>query len=381
MAHAYVPGLKVLSRTVIRKERKLPLEGEVLVKKNDIVKARDVVARALLPGPVDIINVANKLGIDPKELSLFLLKKEGDRVDEGETIVKYSSFFGLFKQEIKSSITGIVESVSFATGQVILRKDPTPIEINAFFDGFIENVLPNIGVIVKTYGSYIQGIFGIGKEKIGKLKVIVNKNDEVLDKDKTNLLDGVEEGSIVVGGSYVDKYFIDKLIENRVVGLIVGGIDAEVLKDILGYEIGVAVTGSEDIPITIIITEGFGSISMAERTFNLLKKANNREVSISGATQIRAGVIRPEIIIPYLEEIQSVSEIQDNLVSTALEVGSYVRIIREPYFGKIAVITELIEEPYVIPTESRVRVAKIKLIDEDKEIIYPRANMEIIEQE
>ncbi|MCX7758265.1 MAG: hypothetical protein N2169_01425 [bacterium] len=378
MAHAYVPGLKVLARTIIRKERKLPIEGEVLVNKNSTVKAHDVVARAYLPGPVDILNAANRLGIDPQELSLFLVKKEGDRVNEGETIVKYSSFFGLFRQEIKSNLTGVVESVSLATGQIILRRDPTPIEVLAFIDGIIEEVFPKLGVLVKTYGTYIQGIFGVGKEKIGRLKIIVNSSsDELVDN---SLLEGVERGDIVVGGSYVSKEFIDRAIEKGVSGIIVGGIDAETLKQILGYEIGVAVTGTEDIPITFVITEGFGKISMAEKTFELLKNSDGRVVSISGATQIRAGVIRPEIIIPYLDEIQSISDIKEESISTSLEVGAYVRVIREPYFGKIAVITELIEEPYTIYTESKVRVAKIRMLDNNEEIIYPRANIEIIEE-
>ncbi|MEN3014741.1 MAG: hypothetical protein ABDH21_01590 [bacterium] len=378
MAHAYVPGLKVLRRTIVRKERKLPLEGEVIVEKDSMVKATQVVARALLPGPVDIINVASKLGIDPQELPLFLLKKEGDRVKEGEVIVKYSSLLGLFKQEIKSTITGIVESVSSATGQIILRKDPTPIEINAFVDGIVEQIIPKNGVIVKTYGTYIQGIFGVGREKIGRLRVLVDSFDK--DLDDIALLDEVERGDIVVGGSYVSKQFIDKAVEKGVVGIIVGGIDAQTLKDFLGYEIGVAVTGTENIPITFVITEGFGRISMAERTFNLLKAGDGRTVSISGATQIRAGVIRPEIIIPYLEEIESIKDVVEQSFSTVLEVGAYVRIIREPYFGKIAVITDLMEEPYKIPTGSKVRVAKIRILDTQEEIIYPRANIELIEE-
>lgn len=379
MAHAYVPGLKVLARTIIKKERKLPIEGEVLVEKGGLVKARDVVARAFLPGPVDIINAANKLGIDPKELSLFLLKKEGDRVTEGEVIVKYSSFFGLFRQEIKSNLTGFVESISFATGQIILRRDPTPVEVLAFVDGIIEEVIPKAGVIVKTYGTYIQGIFGVGKEKIGRLRVISKSNNDEL--SDVSLLQDVQEGDIIVGGSYVTKEFVNAAINKGVIGIIVGGIDAETLKDILGYEIGVAVTGTEEIPITFVITEGFGKIDMAQRTFELLSKANGRVVSISGATQIRAGVIRPEIIIPFLEEIESIQDIQEESFSTALEVGKFVRVIREPYFGRIAVITELIEEPYNIPTESRVRVAKIKMLDTNEEIIFPRANIEIIEEE
>ncbi|MGB9638861.1 MAG: hypothetical protein ACPL1F_06175, partial [bacterium] len=358
MAHAYVPGLKVLKRTIIKKERKLPIEGEVIVKVNDKVKAEDPIAKAFLPGPVDIINAANKLAIDPQELPLFLLKKEGDKVVEGETIIKYSSFFGLFKQEIKSSITGTIESISTSTGQIIIRKDPTLIETIAFVDGIIEEVIPKVGAIVKTYGTYIQGIFGIGREKIGKIKVIANDPNDEINSEK--YLEKVEKGDIVVGGSYITKEIMDKLVNIGVVGIISGGIDAEVIKDILGYEIGVAVTGTENIPFTLVITEGFGKISMASKTFNLLKEAENKKASISGATQIRAGVIRPEIIIPFIDEIEDISKIDENKFSTALQEGALVRIIREPYFGKIAQIIELPEEPTLIPTESKVRIAKIK---------------------
>ena len=369
MAHAYVPGLKVLKRTVIKKERKLPIEGNVIVNVNDKVNAEDAIAKAFLPGPVDIINAANKLAIDPQELPLFLLKKEGDRVLEGETIVKYSSFFGLFKQEIKSTITGTIESISTSTGQIIIRKDPTPIETIAFVDGIVEEVIPKVGAIIKTYGTYIQGIFGIGKEKIGKIKVIANNPQDEINNEK--FLENVEKGDIVVGGSYITKEIIDKLIELGVLGIITGGIDAETIKEILGYEIGVAVTGTENIPFTLIVTEGFGKISMAYKTFNLLKESNNKKASISGATQIRAGVIRPEIIIPFLNEIEDLTKIEDKQFSTVLEKGALVRIIREPYFGKIAQIIDLPEEPTKIPTESKVRIAKIKILDTNEEIIYP----------
>ena len=35
MAHSYTPGLKVLKKTVFKKERILPLKGDVLVKEGD----------------------------------------------------------------------------------------------------------------------------------------------------------------------------------------------------------------------------------------------------------------------------------------------------------------------------------------------------------
>ena len=67
---------------------------------------------------------------------------------------------------------------------------------------------------------------------------------------------------------------------------------------LLGYDLGVAITGHEDIRPTLIITEGFGQIAMAGRTYELLAANAGRRASANGATQIRAGVLRPEIIIP-----------------------------------------------------------------------------------
>ena len=37
MAHSYTPGLKVLKKTIFKKERILPLKGDVLVKSGDPV--------------------------------------------------------------------------------------------------------------------------------------------------------------------------------------------------------------------------------------------------------------------------------------------------------------------------------------------------------
>ena len=50
MAHAYTPGLRVSDFTVLEKDRKLPLLGEVLVKPGDKVDHDQVVARTALPG-------------------------------------------------------------------------------------------------------------------------------------------------------------------------------------------------------------------------------------------------------------------------------------------------------------------------------------------
>ena len=50
MAHAYTPGLKVTERAVVRKTRRLPLLGEVLIEKGKAVSPDMIVARTDIPG-------------------------------------------------------------------------------------------------------------------------------------------------------------------------------------------------------------------------------------------------------------------------------------------------------------------------------------------
>ena len=71
MAQAYTPGLKVTKGMIIQKKRRLPLEGEVLVEVGATVKAEDVVAKADLPGNVQLLNVANLLSVQPNEVKEY----------------------------------------------------------------------------------------------------------------------------------------------------------------------------------------------------------------------------------------------------------------------------------------------------------------------
>ena len=49
MAHSYTPGLKVLQHSKVRKERRLPIKGELKVREGDAVKADDIVAKTNRP--------------------------------------------------------------------------------------------------------------------------------------------------------------------------------------------------------------------------------------------------------------------------------------------------------------------------------------------
>lgn len=372
MAHAYTPGLKVTEKSNVRKTRRLPILGEVLVEQGKRVAPNTVVARTSIPGNPQTVNIANILGIEPEDIVEFMQKKEGDAVQEGEVLALYKAFFGLIKREVASPVTGTVEMISSITGQVTLREPPVPVEVDAYIEGVVQEVLPNEGVVVETEGAFIQGIFGVGGETQGILRVAVDGPGDVLDESRFKPED---RGKIVVGGSLVTAEGLSKAAEVGATGVIVGGVIDSDLISYLGYDIGVAITGHEDVPVTVIITEGFGRMQMAGRTFELLKRLDGFKASINGATQIRAGVMRPELIVPGYEPMESARE---HDLSQGLVPGTPLRIIREPYFGRLAEVVDLPPELHPIETGAKVRILRAKLSD-GTIVTIPRANVEIIE--
>lgn len=372
MGHAYTPGLKVTDNTTIVKERKLPLKGEILVKKGSRVAALDIVARTFLPGNVESINVANKFSLPASDVEDVLLVKVGDKVEKDQIIAKNRGLFGLFKNELHAPVAGTVETISNVTGQLLLREPPHPVQINAYIDGIVKEVIPEEGVLVETRGVFIQGIFGVGGEAHGEVHVVVDSADKSLTPEAI----GPEcKGKIVVGGDFVSNAALAKALKVGAVGVVAGGFDDSDLKDFLGYDLGVAITGHEDKGITLIITEGFGKIRMAQGTFDLLKSVEGQVAHINGATQIRAGVIRPEIIVPHAEggAPEKKTDEEGELVK-----GTPVRCIREPYFGLLGKVTALPVELTELESETKVRILKAKLED-GREVTVPRANVELIE--
>lgn len=375
MGSAYTPGLKVLKNTVIVKDRRLPLKGKVLVEKGSQVDHDTVVARADLPGDLLTIRLADKLGLEPFEIPPLVKVKVGDKVEEKQDVAFNSSFFGLFKTHVPSPIKGTVETFSEKTGFMGIRAEPIPVELKAYIKGEVVDVFEEEGVKVRSSGSFIQGIFGIGGERHGAIEVVVDKPSDPLTPDR---LPNDVEGKIIVGGSLIDKKALRVMHEKGGVGVIAGGIVNEDLSDYLGYEIGVAITGEEDIPITAIVTEGFGEMAMAERTFELLKALQGRHASINGATQIRAGATRPEIFVQGGVEGSEIAD-QEDAEAHELKPGTKIRIIRVPYFGELAKVTDLPAELTRVESETLVRVLEAELDKDGSKVLVPRANVEILE--
>lgn len=371
MAHSYTPGLRVTQDATLQRKRILPLKGDVAVHLGDTVSRDTIVARTELPGDVATVNVVNRLGIEAHQIERFMLKKVGDTVAADELLAETRPFFKFLKSSVTSPIDGTVESVSSITGQVILRRPPKPVAVTAYVDGTVVEEIPGEGVVVETRGAFIQGIFGVGGEAWGVVRRIVDAPGQTA---APSSITQDMKGCVLIAGSLVSAALVKRAVEVKAAGVIAGGINAGDLKDLLGYDLGVAITGTERLGTTIIVTEGFGAIGMARRTFDILSACEGSIASINGTTQIRAGVQRPEIIV---SRPASSANIADAVGAAGLQIGDPVRVIRDPYFGVLGTVSALPADLQAVESETHVRVLEVEF-ENGKKATVPRANVESI---
>jgi hypothetical protein len=365
----------MLPSTIVRKRRELPLRGKVLVSQGATVTADSVVAEAYREGELRIVRAAEELGVLPEDVQGSLVVAIGDRVRSGQVIAEVKGLWGLLRTQVLSPIDGSVEFVSQATGHVGVRGPHDRITLSAYIDAVVAEVEEGRGVVLEAKASFIQGIFGVGGERVGVLKML----DIPLDCAVTaSCIPQDVSGCVLVGGHSPTRDALQIAASRGAVGFVTGSIDDTTLKEYVGYDIGIAVTGDEQVPMTLIITEGFGAIAMNSRVNEILRGVNGARVSINGATQVRAGAVRPEIIgVPVSIASTGLETNSEEALNEGLRVGSFVRVIRVPYFGQRAVITDLPRELERIETGACARVAKVRLAVDGTEVLVPRANLEL----
>lgn len=439
----------VSRRTLLRRERLLPIPGEVLVSRGQSVSPDTVVAKTeVLPGDPYVIDLKAEFRqpLTTQQVSAAMLKRVGDRVNAGEAIAELSRGIMREKFQVRSPVDGVIEFISRAYGRVLVREDPKsampvaivpvakhldvwpstlrmymryregdevkqgavladspsvsgndysyspisgiiekvdtrtgyvtivrptrPTLVEAYLSGQVESISPEFGAVVACTAAHIQGVFGVGFENYGYLRVIGSDTGKTVDADD---LTGELRDQVLVAGRRVTLEAVRKAAAGGARGFVTGGMDHLDLVSFVGSEIGVGITGQEDVPLTIVLTEGFGAMPMAQWTFDLLREHEGKLISFNGSTQVRAGVIRPEVIIP----LAGGAEVPDELGHGGqLAPGARVRLLRKPYFGLWGEVVDLPQQAEQIETEATVRVARVKLQD-GREVLVPEANVEV----
>ncbi len=318
-----LPETRVAPFTQIRRERKLPARGEVSATIGSRLDPFDVIARASPPRIRRALSLTRVLGVREADVPKRLLKQEGDTVDAREIIIAKPINLGF--QQLVYRAPGAGRIAAIKGSWMVIDLDGLPVDLKALYRGTVVGMTPRLGAVVEGQGALIQGVWGTGKEGCGVLKIMVKAPQDVLDAP---LVEEDAHGTIMVGGAGVTAAAMRRAVAFQAQAVIVGGLDPD-LRAL-----------AEESDVCVIVTEGFGRIPMSAPIFELLQSLNGQEATVNGLTRMRGGAVRPEVFIPLATSPSADRGAPEPISRLAVEPGASVRVIREPYLGRIGTLPQ-----------------------------------------
>jgi uncharacterized protein (TIGR01319 family) len=215
------------------------------------------------------INVVKELGIKPEKLDLYLRCKAGQEVEKGQILAGKHPVHTRPSGRLagcRSPVRGKIKEINRKYGLIIVGPLSEELELNAWIPGKVDGVTER-GCVIRNRGTIIAGVWGNGGQSFGRLSF-----DEI----------GSESISV---HDFADRDHLVQIKSRGGRGLISAGLH---LKDF--YEI------RPDYPVVII--EGFSRKTFDTGIKKILQSNEGRFAAIDATTQLRAGVRRPQIIIP-----------------------------------------------------------------------------------
>jgi hypothetical protein len=385
-----IPQPTIATNILVRRERRLPVPGEVTVRAGQRVEPTDIVAQSTLTSDPQTVDIAADIDMSPSATAKRLLVSPGARVEQGTILAQRA---GAGSRASRSPVAGTFTGYDPATGTGQITMPAEPVSVRAHLKGIVTDLIPYYGAIIETPATLVRGIFGVGGEQHGVLKVVVPAADDPLTPD---IIDARVTYAIVLGGSEVTADTLRRMVELGARGAIVGTIRSAELANFMGYaspvewRLGGNTSGGSrwDFPparpgalssvppdFVLIITEGFGSAPMSPRTFETVAAYDGQEIAIDGTTRLRGGLARPEIIIP-LARTTSVRWLEDK--GPTLAVGSNVRLLTPAYLGQLAQVTGLPVGPRAAQSGVVAPVADV-LLSGGRRLRVPLVDIEVVE--
>jgi hypothetical protein len=388
-----IPQPTIATNILVRRERRLPVPGQVLVKAGQRVEPVDVIAQSTLSAEPVKVDIAADLDLSRAAAARRLVVSGGAQVEQGQVLAEKG---GIGSRVSRSPVAGTFIGYDPATGMGTITTPAEPVTLQAHLKGIVTDIIPYYGAVVETPATLIRGIFGVGGEQHGVLKVITVGNDE---RVVPEIIDAKVTYAIVLGGSEVTADALRRMIELGARGVIVGSIRARELADFLGYPdggatsawmMGASTVGSNGwvfppaaprqaspVPpdFVMVIMEGFGSVPMCPRTFELLAEHDGQEIAIDGTTRLRGGLARPEIIVP-LARTTAVRWLEES--GPKLEVGTQVRLLSPAYLGQAGQVVGLPVGPRSAQSGVVAPVADVALAGGQR-LRVPLVDIEVLE--
>lgn len=251
-----------------------------------------------------VINVLESLGIGPthfrRALRVDPRRAAGGRLllEKGVVIASWEDRAGHFRNVV-APIYGYLSAVDPEGGTVTLRPFYTSTEVLAYVPGIVAATAPGESVTIETMAHLVPGVFGVGGERFGRLRVLRGTGTEVKAERALEASQVPADcgGLVLAWGGWVTQEALEAAANAGAAGVVAGGCRQKDLVSYLGGEFEAGVTGNENVTAAVVLTGGFGQVPMAKETWAAVLNLDGRQVSLNGATHLRAGVVRPEVII------------------------------------------------------------------------------------
>jgi hypothetical protein len=346
---------RITALATITRAHKLPRGSVPRVLAGQNVKATEILAVAEAACEHRILNIAKMLGVEPRRIISFLIRREGDNVLAGDLIATRRKF--LRKIRVTSPIDGSI--IHIEEGQMLIEGKRTRIEVEATTPGKVINIEPEKHIEIETTGALIQIAWGCGDFVWGTLKVMDDDPSIETNPDQFSI---DHRGAIVAIGSPLTEEFLSNASDIRVRGIIASSMHASLIPKL------------EEVDFPVGLTQGFGKMPMSDRVLNLLKTYNGRDIALEVGEGGDWRNKRPEIIIPLASSQEPVA-LEERPGKLQLAKGQRVRILQAPYWGEIGTVTEVIGEPRQLASGLWSKGVNVETAD-GAAVFVPFANLE-----
>lgn len=271
--------LRIEKEVIVRIRRNLNGRGKLSASLGQEVRPEEIIGIGEFSGGFTTLNLSQALEVSAREVEKALRKSLGSRIYKGELLAYKSGWLLKKAKYITSPIDGIFDFLNRETGEIRITRMPEKTNLPAGVYGVVEEVDESLGqVTIRTQVSRVWGVCGSGRVREGILEMISRRGD-LLEK---KVISPKFEGHILVNGSLIQKESIMMGISNGINGIITGGINASDYKSIAGGRLIFPKKLENDIGLSLLVCEGFGSLPLGEDIYELLLEHKDRFVTIDG---------------------------------------------------------------------------------------------------
>lgn len=379
MRHLVPFRVRVEKEVITRVTRVLPEKGVLTVREGQQVTPAEIIGMGEIPSGFRTINLSKLLSVLPQETEKFLTRGIGQRIYKDELLAYRKGWLLGGKKVVISPTDGVLESLSPRSGELKIAFFPKKVTLPAGVFGIVDKVDSERGqVVIRTEVTKIYGMCGSGKTRDGTLHIL-GKKDDLTAKESI----GTKYSEhVLAGGSLFFKDAISAAISAGVNGIITGGINAADYKGMAGGRLTFPKKLDNDIGISLVVCEGFGSVPIGDDIFEILQKFEGKFVFIHGngasislptpssSALVKIKNTRLPLQYPVSEDASQKEEISE------ANVGMKVRIVGNSYLAVQGKLVAIDESLTLLPSGLRAFMATVETAR--KRVQVPVANLEII---